>query len=112
DAPDTAALFEAGSRAEVPIAGIVAGQTIAGQVDRLAVTAREVLVIDYKTGRAPPSGPDRVPRAYLRQMAAYRALLRKIYPERRVGCALLWTEGPDLVVLDEEVLERWAPGQA
>ncbi|MGH6913511.1 MAG: 3'-5' exonuclease, partial [Geminicoccales bacterium] len=43
DAPDTAALFEAGSRAEVPIAGIVAGQTIAGQVDRLAVTAREVL---------------------------------------------------------------------
>jgi ATP-dependent helicase/nuclease subunit A len=43
-------------------------------------------------------------------MAAYAALLRQIYPDRRVRCALLWTEGPRLMPLDEEVLARHAPG--
>ena len=68
-----------------------------------------VLVIDYKTNRAPPATPDRVPAAYLRQMAAYGALLAAIYPDRRVRCALLWTEGPRLMPLDETALASHAP---
>jgi ATP-dependent helicase/nuclease subunit A len=67
-------------------------------------------VIDYKTNRELPATPDRVPTAYLRQMAAYRALLRQIYPDRHVRCALLWTQGPQLMPLDEAVLASHAPG--
>jgi ATP-dependent helicase/nuclease subunit A len=88
---------------------VVDGQVIAGQVDRLLVAPGEVLVIDYKTNRAPPATPDQVPAAYLRQMAAYRALLRQIYPGRRVRCALLWTQGPRLMPLDEAALASHAP---
>ncbi len=87
-----------------------ADQAIAGQVDRLVVGEHEVLVIDYKTNRAPPATPDQVPAAYLRQMAAYGALLRQIYPDRRVRCALLWTQGPHLMPLDEAALASHAPG--
>ncbi|HEX5796498.1 MAG TPA: PD-(D/E)XK nuclease family protein, partial [Geminicoccaceae bacterium] len=109
-----AAAFGPGSRAEVPLAGVVGDQVIAGQVDRLVVGEDEVLVIDYKTERAPPATPERVPAAYLRQMAAYAALLRQIYPERRVRCALLWTQGPRLMPLDEaalasHALQTWQP---
>jgi ATP-dependent helicase/nuclease subunit A len=104
-----AALFGPGSRAEVPLAGTVGDQVIAGQVDRLVVGADEVLVIDYKAERAPPATPERVPAAYLRQMAAYAALLRQIYPDRRVRCALLWTQGPRLMPLDEAALASHAP---
>jgi ATP-dependent helicase/nuclease subunit A len=82
---------------------------IAGQVDRLVVGPDEVLVIDYKTNRAPPATPDQVPAAYLRQMAAYGALLRQIYQGRQVRCALLWTQGPRLMPLDEAALSSYAP---
>src|SRR5712671_705521 len=36
-----AALFAEGSRAEVPIAGVLNGERVSGQVDRLAVTTTE-----------------------------------------------------------------------
>ena len=38
--------------------------------------------------------------------------LRQIYPDRPVRCALLWTEGPRLMPLDEAVLASHAPRMA
>jgi ATP-dependent helicase/nuclease subunit A len=109
EAPAIAHAFGPGSRAEVPLAGVVGGVTIAGQVDRLAVGEHEVLVIDYKTNRMPPATADQVPVVYLRQMASYGTLLRQIYPDRRVRCALLWTQGPRLMPLDDAMLASHAP---
>ncbi len=114
EAPEIAHAFGPGSRAEVPLAGALAGppaggQVLAGQVDRLVVGEQEVLVIDYKTNRAPPATTDQVPAVYLRQMAAYSALLRQIYPGRQVRCALLWTRGPSLMPLSESLLASHAP---
>jgi ATP-dependent helicase/nuclease subunit A len=42
-------------------------------------------------------------------MAAYRALLRHIYPGRLVRCLLLWTEEPRPMTLDDTLLDRHAP---
>jgi len=47
-----------------------------------------------------------VPPAYVRQLALYRALLRKLYPDRPVRAALVWTEVPDLMELSEALLDR------
>jgi ATP-dependent helicase/nuclease subunit A len=106
--PAAAAAFAPGSLAEAPVVGRVGSQVIAGQVDRLVVGA-EVLVIDYKTNRPPPKRAEDVAPAYLGQMAAYRALLREIYPGRPVRCALLWTEGPRLMPLADRLLDRHVP---
>jgi ATP-dependent helicase/nuclease subunit A len=100
-----ARLFGPGSRAEVPVVGLVGERVVSGQVDRLLVTAGEVLVIDYKTDRPPPADPAAVAPVYLRQMAAYRAALACIYPGRRIRCALLWTDGPRLMELDSRLLD-------
>jgi len=108
---ELAPLFGPGSRAEVPIVGVLNGLPVAGQVDRLAVSESEVLVVDYKTNREPPASIDQVSEAYLRQMAAYRGLLQAIYPGRAVRCALLWTEGPALMPLPEKTLASHAPAQ-
>jgi ATP-dependent helicase/nuclease subunit A len=102
--PRLAGLFEPGSRAEVPLAGMLGDQPVFGQVDRLAVGSDEVLVIDYKTDRLAPATVAEVPLAYRRQMAAYRALLRQIYPGREVRCALLWTAEPRLMILEDAAL--------
>ncbi len=103
--PDFAALFSPASRAEVSIVGLVGKTPVSGQVDRLVVTAREVLIIDYKTNRPPPDEVGRVPRLYLRQMAAYRALLSDVYPDRAVRCLLLWTDVSRLMELPADMLE-------
>ena len=102
--PRIAPLFGPGGRAEVPLSGEIDGQFIAGQIDRLCVGADEVIVLDYKSDRPAPRDIGAVPPAYLRQMAAYRALLRRIYPNRHVRCLLLWTEEPRLMELDDTAL--------
>jgi ATP-dependent helicase/nuclease subunit A len=104
---DFAALFSPGSRAEVPIVGTLAGEKVAGQVDRLAVMQDAVLIADFKTNRSPPRRIEEVPDSYVRQLAAYRAVLMKLYPGKPVRAALIWTEVPDLMELSPTVLE-WA----
>lgn len=97
------------SLAEAPLAGRVGERLIAGQVDRLLVTPERVLVLDYKTNRPPPVAPEAVAPLYLRQMAAYRALLRAAFPGRRVECALVWTYGARVMALPDTLLDPHAP---
>lgn len=104
-APQFAALFGPGSRAEVPIAGRLGTDVVLGQVDRLVVTDDRVLIADYKTNRPPPLDVADVAPVYLRQMALYRAVLARIYPGRTVDCALVWTDGPRLMPLPAELLD-------
>ena len=110
-APEFAQYFAPGSRAEVPIIGTVDGpegpEVVSGQVDRLAVKEDYILVLDYKTSRPTPEEQGDVPGSYLRQMAAYRAVLRGIWPDRPVRCALLWTAGPRLMPLNDSLLDRY-----
>ncbi|NKB55766.1 MAG: double-strand break repair helicase AddA [Alphaproteobacteria bacterium] len=109
--PSFAPLFAPGSRAETPIVGTVTGplgpEIISGQVDRLVIRENEVMIVDYKTNRPPPLRENDVPEAYLRQMAAYRAVMRKIWPKRPIRCVLLWTDGPRTMSLDEQRLDRF-----
>jgi len=107
--PQFAAAFAPGSRAE---AGLVAdlpelgeGARINGRIDRLAVTDDEVLIVDFKTNRPPPSREEDLPQIYRTQMALYRAGASKIFPGRRIACALVWTEGPRLMPLSDTLLD-------
>jgi ATP-dependent helicase/nuclease subunit A len=105
-----APVFAPGSRAEVSIVGRLerpGGRPalVSGQIDRLVVTDDEVLIVDFKTNHAPPSQPDEAPRGYIRQLALYRAVLGKLYPQRLVRAALLWTETAELMEISAPALE-------
>ncbi|PTW62752.1 DNA helicase/exodeoxyribonuclease V subunit A [Breoghania corrubedonensis] len=109
DDPAFAAVFSAGSRAEVPIVGTLVngeGQTFAvsGQIDRLVATSRDVLIIDYKTNADPPLLLEAVSDDYVAQLAVYRMLVSRLYPDRKVRAILLWTEAPRLMEIPEDVL--------
>jgi ATP-dependent helicase/nuclease subunit A len=102
-----AELFAPGSRAEVPIVGRVNGRTVNGVVDRLVVTQDAVLIADYKTNRPAPANVDNIAnryRGYVRQLALYREVLKKIYPGRAVRAALVWTDTPSLMEIPTEKL--------
>tara|TARA_A100000164_G_scaffold130530_1_gene115693 strand:- start:285 stop:1061 length:777 start_codon:yes stop_codon:yes gene_type:complete len=103
--PDFAVLFGSDSRAEVPVTGLLGSHVVAGQVDRLVVQEDRVIIVDYKSNRPPPADIRDVPRTYMRQMAAYRAVLRPVFPDRRIDCALLWTDVPYFMALPNELLD-------
>ena len=63
-----------------------------------------VLVVDYKTNRPAPDRLEDVDPAYLTQLAVYAAVLRQLYPDRPVEAALVWTDGPKLMPVTNDVL--------
>jgi ATP-dependent helicase/nuclease subunit A len=69
------------------------------------VTPGEVLIVDYKTNHAPPSLAAEAPRTYVRQLGLYRAVLQKLYPQRALRAALLWTETPELMEISAPALD-------
>jgi ATP-dependent helicase/nuclease subunit A len=108
--PRFAAVFAEGSRAEVAIVGRIElaerpTALVSGQIDRLVVTADEILIVDFKTNQAPPRTAAEAPAGYIRQLALYRQILRKLYPQRRVRAALLWTEIPELMEISAPALD-------
>ncbi len=107
--PSLRVAFAPGSRAEVPLSGLVGSSVIGGVVDRLAVTPDRVLIVDYKTNREPPADVAGVPIAYLRQLAAYRAVLAAIHPDRPVDCALVWTATATVMELPPALLDAHGP---
>jgi double-strand break repair helicase AddA, alphaproteobacterial type len=107
--PDFAPLFAPGSRAEVAVMGTLeirgVPRAISGKIDRLAVTAQRVMIVDYKTGRPAPLTADEVHPDHIAQLALYRALIQPLYPERIVAAALLFTEAPRLVAVPPDALD-------
>ncbi|HVB17939.1 MAG TPA: double-strand break repair helicase AddA [Stellaceae bacterium] len=114
--PGFAELWGPDAQAEVPVVGLIPGSSpgsahaLSGQIDRLVVTPERVLVVDFKTVRPPPASEDAVPALYLQQLATYYAAISRIYPDRRIECALLWTAGPRLMPISPGLLARHLPG--
>ncbi len=109
DDPRFAAVFAPGSRAEVPVGGRLKGADgallrVSGQIDRLAVTDSEVLIVDFKTNRVPPRRAADAPPAYVDQLALYRAILLRIHPGRTVRAALLWSETAEIMEISAEAM--------
>ena len=107
--PDFAPLFQPGSLAEVPVvARLGEGDdafALDGQIDRVAVLDRDLLIVDYKTNRPPAATPEDVAPAYIAQLAAYRAALARLFPRRSLRAALLWTDGPRLMEIPSTLLD-------
>lgn len=92
--PELAVLFGAQSRAEVEFLAQISGtdaREIFGRIDRIAITKDAIWLADFKTGRRPPSEQD-TPGNYVTQLALYRDVLTRIYPNLAMHALLVWTE--------------------
>ena len=109
--PEFNQLFEPGSSgAEIAISGTIElGSTprlISGQIDRLIVSDKQVVIVDYKTNRLPPVSASDISEAYISQLALYQLLVRRIYPDHSVNAALLWSETPALMFVPQALLDK------
>ncbi|HEX8554547.1 MAG TPA: double-strand break repair helicase AddA [Sphingomonas sp.] len=111
DQPALAPLFGRDALAEAPVAAVIeGGVVVSGTVDRLLVEPTRVLVADFKTTRSPPADAGAIPAYHLRQMAAYVAALRAIFPDRAVEATLVYTAGPTVFALTSDLLAAHKPG--
>ncbi len=92
DTPALAHLFAQGTLAEVSLtADVPPLGRLHGVIDRLIVTPGQITAVDFKTNRTVPDSPDTCPDGLLRQMGAYAAMLRALYPDHDIEVGLLWT---------------------
>jgi ATP-dependent helicase/nuclease subunit A len=81
-------------------------------VDRLLVEPGRVLVVDFKTNRPAPTRIEDADPAYIRQMAVYVAVLQSLFPDRPVEAAMVWTDGPRLMPVPENLTVEALSGLA
>lgn len=105
-----APVFGEGSRAEVALTGsspdLPPGVSISGRIDRLVVTPERVLTVDFKSNRPAPDRIEDADPAYVLQMAIYTAVLKRLYPDRAVEAALVWTDGPRLMAVPQSLMDE------
>lgn len=89
--PKYAPLFGAEAQSEVPIVGEVEGKMISAQLDKLLVLPDKIMIVDFKTNRPPAHSIADTPPSYIRQLALYAELIRRIYPNLPIETYILWT---------------------
>ena len=105
--PATARFFSGEALAEVSVTATLPEldhRRIHGTIDRLIVTEEEIWAVDFKTNATIPDRPEDVPDGLLRQMGAYLAALRQIYPGRTIRTGLLWTRNATLMPLPDTLV--------
>ena len=103
--PDLDRFFSQDALAEVAVTATVDAfpdLPLHGVIDRLLVTKSTVIAVDFKTNRTVPQTEDRTPEGLLRQMGAYHAMLRQIYPDKQVETGILWTRTATYMPLSEK----------
>jgi ATP-dependent helicase/nuclease subunit A len=101
--PEFSGVFADGL-SEVAVTGRIGGRVFGGSIDRLLIGPDAVTIVDFKSNRVLPAAPEAVPEGLLRQMGAYVALVEPLYPGRTVRAAILWTEGPSLMLLPRDLV--------
>ena len=102
--PDLTYLLGPDALAEVPITANIGSRRVHGVIDRLVVTEKDVLAVDFKTNATVPATPELCPEGLLRQMGAYLCALKQIYPDRTCRVAILWTRNGALMKLSHDLV--------
>ncbi|MFV1591744.1 double-strand break repair helicase AddA [Phaeobacter sp. JH20_36] len=102
--PELQEIFAPDTLAEVAVSADLDGRRIHGVIDRLIVTPKRVLAIDFKSNATVPSRPETCPEGLLRQMGAYAHALATLYPDRQIETALLWTRTASLMALPHDIV--------
>lgn len=100
-------VFAGSSMPEVPVSAELAalgGRRVHGVIDRLLVSETTVLAVDFKTNAVVPKDPTTVPDGILRQMGAYQAALARVFPDREVQTAVLWSRTATLMPLPHDLV--------
>lgn len=105
--PEFAQLFSRETLKEVGFTAKLSqlgNRTVHGTIDALVIEGDLITIVDFKTNRTLPKVPEQTPEGILRQMGAYAAAIKNIYPNHRIKTQILWTAGPTLMDLPADIV--------
>ena len=109
DEPELRHLFHSEGLAEAWVALQLpdADGGVWGRIDRLVLENDRALILDFKGDPEPAPSPEATGNTYLAQLGAYRRAVSRIYPDRKVSAAILWTsaEPPNLMVIPDSLAD-------
>jgi ATP-dependent helicase/nuclease subunit A len=82
-------IFNGDVKCEIEIGDSVNNKKVLSRIDLLIEKEDEVLIIDYKSDETLPAA---VPQQYENQLRNYKNLVQKIYPQKKISCAILWVK--------------------
>ncbi|MDH5721782.1 MAG: double-strand break repair helicase AddA [Alphaproteobacteria bacterium] len=99
--PEYQAFFSENSLAEISTTGFTSDKKniMNAQIDRLVIKDNTIWILDYKSNRPSPKKPENIPEIYRKQIESYKDIIREIYPDHDIKAALLWTDGPHLMII-------------
>ena len=103
NAPDLEFIFNAkNARSELSATAIFNNEKYNVQIDRIIIEDNRILIIDYKTNRQVPKNKSQIDKSYINQLQIYKNIVSKIYPDKIVATAILWTANASLMMLEKE----------
>ena len=103
---DGSALAEVGVTAPVEFEG---HDRMYGVIDRLVVEPDRVTIVDFKTNAVVPKTPHLVPDGILGQLAVYADAVSRIYPNRKIETAILWTATGQIMPIPHNIVMAAGP---
>ena len=84
-----APLFGPDALSEFSISGVVGNRAVIGQIDKMVIEADRLWLVDFKSGQP---HKDKVPQAYLLQMALYAQLIQDVYNDHVIETQIIWLQ--------------------
>ncbi|MDA7705696.1 double-strand break repair helicase AddA, partial [Rickettsiales bacterium] len=78
-------IFNKNTKSEVAISAKIDGKIVSGQIDLLIFDEDKIIIIDYKTNI------NKNISLYREQLNLYRKIIAKIYPDKNILTAIIWT---------------------
>lgn len=102
----TAFLFKRAERlVETPMAGAIElqgrSERVAAKIDLCILGEKEAWLVDFKTSR---QIPEKTHHIYVRQLALYQYFLARIFPQKTIHAALVWTVEPKFEQIPQSLL--------
>ncbi len=94
-------LFSNNLECEIEISGYFDKKLITKRIDLLVIKENEIIIIDYKSDDiAYKDLQNPAPQDYQQQLNIYQNLLAKIYPNYKIGTAILWIKFLQLIKIN------------
>ncbi len=88
------------SYSELPIVYKEKQKRVYGIIDRVVITANEIILLDYKTHRGSPSEHAELADTFKQQIGYYKRGIDQLWPDKQTKCGLLFTQRNQIIWLD------------
>jgi len=83
-------------KTEITLGSNINNKIHIGRIDLMLITPSEVIIVDYKSDKSPPSREKNIPDSYYQQLLVYKKMVKEIYPTQTISTMILWLENGTL----------------